>query len=336
LSLDTFTEIRVIWIDSSAFGVELGDVAELLLTRGYERIDGDGLQLGKMFLEDAAKQAGARLAIGMDATRGLGDDLVDAAKSGNFGRRDAHGFGSQLLMGGIAPHDGGAGLGGDDEIERVLKDQDAVCDGKCQRSAGTAFTADDGDGGHAEAGHLEKIAGDGFGLAALFGTEAGIGAGQIDEADDGAAELLGDFHAAESLAIALGVGHAEVALDALPGAAALAVADDHDLFIAQARHAAGDGLVVAIGAIPVNLAEIGEDPLDEVHGVGALGMTCPFDSDPGWGNGLRLVGSCCFLFAHFCVEPRPAALIPAHFDSTGRGRRGQMELRGLDGGMWRI
>jgi hypothetical protein len=65
-------------------------------------------------------------------------------------------------------------------------------------------------------------------------------------------------------------------------------------------------------------------------------MTCPFDSDPGWGNGLRLVGSCCFLFAHFCVEPRPAALIPAHFDSTGRGRRGQMELRGLDGGMWRI
>ena len=32
----------------------------------------------------------------------------------------------------------------------------------------------------------------------------------------------------------------------------------------------------------MNLAEIREDALDEVHRVGALGMTRPLDPDPGW------------------------------------------------------
>ena len=49
---------------------------------------------------------------------------------------------------------------------------------------------------------------------------------------------------------------------------------------AQPRHAAGHGLIVAKGAIAVNLAEIREDSLDKVHGVGPLGMPRPLDSDP--------------------------------------------------------
>jgi hypothetical protein len=63
----------------------------------------------------------------------------------------------------------------------------------------------------------------------------------------------------QRLAVALGVGHAEVAPHAILGRAALAVADHQHLFARQPRHAAGYGLVVAKGAIPVNLAEIGEN-----------------------------------------------------------------------------
>jgi len=48
----------------------------------------------------------------------------------------------------------------------------------------------------------------------------------------------------------------------------------------------------------VNLAEIGEDPFDEVHGIGSLRMTRPLDSDPRRRNGRRFIGSRCFLFAH--------------------------------------
>ena len=59
-----------------------------------------------------------------------------------------------------------------------------------------------------------------------------------------------------------------------------AIPDDQHLFPIEPRHAAGHGLVVAEGAIPVNLAEICEDPLDEVHGVGPLGVTRPLDFIP--------------------------------------------------------
>ena len=149
----------------------------------------------------------------------------------------------------------------------------------------------------------------------------------------GRRELFGDPHAAKRLAIALGMGHAEVAADAFLGAAALAVADDHDFFVAEARHAAGHRLVVAKGAIPVNLAEIGEDPLDEVHGVGPLGVTRPLDSDPGRRNCLRLMGSRCFLFAHLCLAPLPATSPSALLDSTGSGRLRQPIVRST-GWIW--
>jgi len=92
--------------------------------------------------------------------------------------------------------------------------------------------------------------------------------------------------------------HAEVAPHAFLRRAAFAIADEHDLFGAQPRHAAGHSLIVAAGAIPVNLAEIREDSLDQFHGKGALGMPCAFDSLPRRRNGLCLGIKLCFLFAH--------------------------------------
>ena len=86
------------------------------------------------------------------------------------------------------------------------------------------------------------------------------------------------------------MGHAEVALYALLGRAALAVGDDQHFVAAEPCHAAGHGVVVAIGAIPVNLAEIRKDPLDKVHGIRPLGMACRLNSVPRRRNRLRVVG----------------------------------------------
>jgi len=128
---------------------------------------------------------------------------------------------------------------------------------------------------------------------------------QIDEADHRPAEFLRDFHAPQRLAISLRAGHAEVALDALLEQAALADADHQHLFAVQPRHAASQRLVVAKGAIPVNLAEVGEDSFDEVHGSGALRMPRPLNIDPRRRRGLRLVGISCLLFAHLFLVPCP-------------------------------
>ena len=82
--------------------------------------------------------------------------------------------------------------------------------------------------------------------------------------DDRQAELLGQLHAAQGLAVALGVGQAEVALDLFLGVAALVVADEHDLVPAEAGQAALDGGVVAEVAVAVQLAELAADQLDVV------------------------------------------------------------------------
>ncbi len=47
---------------------------------------------------------------------------------------------------------------------------------------------------------------------------------------------------------------------------------------------AGHRLIVAEGAVAVNLAEVGEDCFDEVHGVRALRVPRQLRLDPGLGN----------------------------------------------------
>ena len=58
--------------------------------------------------------------------------------------------------------------------------------------------------------------GDHLGLAALLGADARIGAGRVDEADDRQAVLGGQLHLGQRLAIALGMGTAEIAGDCAP------------------------------------------------------------------------------------------------------------------------
>ena len=88
----------------------------------------------------------------------------------------------------------------------------------------------------------------------------------------GMRELLGELHQAQRLAVALGLGHAEVARDLLLGVAALLVADHHAGLAVEARQPADDRSVVGEGAVAVQLLEIGEQALDVVERVRALRM----------------------------------------------------------------
>src|SRR2546422_9593752 len=67
-----------------------------------------------------------------------------------------------------------------------------------------------------------------FPYTTLFRSEPGVGAGRVDERDDGFGELLGEVHEPQRLAIALRVRHPEVAGDLLARVAALLVADHDD------------------------------------------------------------------------------------------------------------
>ena len=220
------------------------------------------------------------------AVAGLGNDVVDAAQLLDVGGGGLEGNGGLGALRCVAPHDGRAGLRRNYGVDGLLKDEDAVGDGEGECASGASFAGDGGDGGDAETGHFAEIAGDGLGLAALLGTDAGVGSHEVDEGEDRTAEFFGELHGAQSFAVALGVGHTKFAEDLFLRGAALEVADDHDffggcsLFAGETGEAAEHGRVVAKGAVAVNLAEVGEDAFNKTHRIGPLRVTGQLCLDP--------------------------------------------------------
>ncbi len=133
----------------------------------------------------------------------------------------------------------------------------------------------------AERRHRTQVPGDRLRLTPLLGADARVRAGRVDEGEDRLAELLGELHEPERLAVPLGVGHAEVARDLLARVTPLLVADDDDAEPLEAREAADDGRVVAVEPVAVELDEVLEEELDEVARVGAPGVPGELRPLPG-------------------------------------------------------
>src|SRR5262249_52260123 len=161
-------------------------------------------------------------------------------------------------------------LGGADDIVGVPARGDPVPHADGEGTAAAPLARDHAHDGRAEAGHLPQVPRDGLPLSALFGAEAGIGAGRVDEGHDGFAELRPELHQAEGLAIPFGVRHPEVARDVMAGVAALLMPDHPHRRSLEAREAAHDGLVVAVDAVAVELHEVLEEQADEIEGVRPL------------------------------------------------------------------
>ncbi len=114
------------------------------------------------------------------------------------------------------------------------------------RAARAAFADDGRDIGHADAQTGFRRARDRFGLAALLGANAGIGAGGVDQRDHRNFEVVGHVHQPHRLAIALRPRHAEIVLEPALGVGAFFVADDADALAAEAAEAADNGRVLAV------------------------------------------------------------------------------------------
>ena len=80
------------------------------------------------------------------------------------------------------------------------------------------------------------------------------------------------MHDAKSFAVAFGVGHAEVAINLGFGIASLLVPNYGNIVAVKARHAANNRGIIAVRAVSVDFAPIGEDALQIIQSVGALRM----------------------------------------------------------------
>src|SRR5690606_4413365 len=143
------------------------------------------------------------------------------------------------------PQDGAAGLRGNSRIDGVLQPHKTVADPDSPRTTGTTLTDSSGDDRRLQTRHYLKVPGNRLALTALFSVDTRIGTGRVDKGDDRHIEALGHLHQTAGLAVALWLGHAEVAAHLLLHVAALLVADDHDRTAVQPADTADNGSVIS-------------------------------------------------------------------------------------------
>src|SRR5213076_2627889 len=124
----------------------------------------------------------------------------------------------------------------------------------------TALADDGDDDGGLEAGHFVETATDGFGLAALFGSDAWECAWGVDESEQRQAELFRKMHEPQCFAITFGPRHAEITVNLFFGVAPLLMSDEHASHAIEPGQPTDDGGIIGVGAIAVQLVEIGEHP----------------------------------------------------------------------------
>ena len=132
-----------------------------------------------------------------------------------------------------------------------------------------------GDGHHdrgAQGGHLAEVPGDRLRLPPLLGVEARVGARRVDQGEDRAAELRRELHHPHRLAVALRLGHPEVAVHLLLRVPPLLVPEHAHRPLVEEGEAADEGGVVPVPAVPVELRPVGEEGLHVVERVGPVGV----------------------------------------------------------------
>ncbi len=134
--------------------------------------------------------------------------------------------------------------------------------------------------GNLQPRHLTQVQRDRLCLTALFGVDAGVGSGCVEECEDGPPELVGHFHQAQRFSIALGLRHSEVAMELRFGVATFLLSDDHDRCTVEKGKSAGHGRIIAKRAIPMQFRKVCEDPADVIECVGPFGMTRKLHSFP--------------------------------------------------------
>ena len=168
----------------------------------------------------------------------------------------------------VFPQDSGAALGRDDGVDGIFLHQDAVSHGDAQRAAAAALSDNTHDHGDFEAGHFAKIVGNGFRLAALFGSNPGIGARSIHKAENGPGKLIGKLHGADGLAISLGLSAPEIPELPLFEIASFLMSHNHDRSAVENSHSCYNCRIVAKTAVAVDFRKALKKPLDIIHRIG--------------------------------------------------------------------
>src|SRR5579884_44170 len=230
--------------------------------------------------EPGAQQPGRLVVVVLRAARRLGDDGVDDTELEAMERVRLERRGRLLRLRGVAPEDRGAALRSDHGVDGVLLHQDAIRNGDRHRAAGAALADDARDRRHRQPRHRRLRARDRAALAVLLGRDPRVGPWRVDERDHREAEALREVEDADRLLVALGIRHAELAVEALLDVAPLLVADERDGAAVEAAQPRDERAVVGAAPVAVQLDPVVEDARDVVERVRPVGMAGELDRPP--------------------------------------------------------
>src|SRR6266567_36069 len=114
----------------------------------------------------------------------------------------------------------------------------------------------------------------------LLGRDTWIGARNVHEAEQRKPVQLSELHQPHCLAIALRIGHAEVAVGSFLDVAALLVAHECDRATVEATETDHQCVIVGPAAVTVQLDPVIEEPADVVERVGTVLMPRELDRTP--------------------------------------------------------
>ena len=235
----------------------------------------------------------------MRAAKRLGNDAVYEAQFLHVGTGQFQCFCRFHLVVPVAPENGRTGLRTDDGVPRVLQHQHAVTDADAQGTSGSPFADDNADDWYAQLAHFNQVAGNGLALSALLSLQPGKGPRGVDQGHDGAVEFLRQFHEAQGLAVAFGVGHAEVSVLAHLRVDAFLLADEHDALAVNESKSTHHRLVVLHRSVSVELHEVAfGERFDVVQGIRTIRVTADLNALPRRQVGIHLLGD----FADFAFQ----------------------------------
>ena len=164
------------------------------------------------------------------------------------------------------PEDGRIALRRKDGIGGVLQHPDLVACSDCQCAAAAALAHQNAQGGHFQTRHGHDRLGNGIALSPFLGVNAAESTGGVDEGNDRPSEFFRLLHQADSLAVALGLGHTEIPVNPLLQGLSPQVCQNRHRLVVQQCQSSNQSMVIAEAAVAVEFPEIPEDPLNVVHG----------------------------------------------------------------------
>ncbi len=246
---------------------------KLRMPRGEQSLAVKGKELRKRLADGLANISKDDVRLAMRAAQRFGDNRIDDAKLEQILRRQTKSCRRLSRLRRAAPKNGGAAFRRNHRINRMLQHHDPIARRNRDRAAAAALADHNRDKRNFDGKTDLNGARDGFRLSPRLGLDARKRARRIHKRHDGQTETIRQIHETLRLAIAFGLGHAEIVTDAAFGIVAALLPDDDARLAFDATQTTDNGLILREQPVTREWREISHDLANVIEAMRTARMT---------------------------------------------------------------